>query len=247
MKKILFTILVITLISVIAFSAGTNLIKNGNFEGKDQASEEAWKFDSWQANGQTEYTAGKLTIQAQVATHSMASQEVTVEKDKVYKITGDVVLEKIGAENVDGKAGTGAYVSIVNTFIRSNIAMTASPTVQKLVLYVKPQVEKVSVMACLGGYGELNTGKAVFDNIEMVEVTAAEIPADAVVADITPPNAPSDNQAPDAAKKSSKTWIIIGVVALLVVGGVAYYIFGMKKGEETEIDEDEDEEDEDDE
>lgn len=245
MKKVLSLVVVLILITVIA--SANALIVNGNFDGTDQASQEAWSFSSWEDKGVISYQNGKVLIQNDQATHSSVNQTVKVEKGKVYKVTANVIVEAMGQfANDGGRIGEGAYIGVRGTFVKSNVATQVSQEAQPLTLYIKTQSSEVELFLCLGGYSAVNTGKVYFDDVKMEMVDEKSIDASTVQINTV---GGEPIKSASANKNSKSLWIILAVVIAVVIAVVVFFVFAKRKqGDETEdgIIVDQDDEDEDD-
>jgi hypothetical protein len=125
-----------------------------------------------------------VTIVSNTENDARLIQHVPVKENKIYKISAWVKTENIGHIETDL---LGANLSIDTHFITSPDIKGTTITWKYLELYVRPErrVKEIPVALCLGGYGSLNTGKASFDAIEVIEVD--EVPTGAGLFTVTAP------------------------------------------------------------
>lgn len=176
-----FLILVFLILAVINFKSGNvyadqNLILNDSFEELTLGMPKNWHTDVYNLTGsETKFYvdsksshSGKnsMVIESKQPEDAKIIQKISVKPDTVYKLLCWVKAEGVGVE------GKGANISVLGITDTSLDVVGDSTAWTKIELYgrtAKDQKE-MEVTARLGGYGNLNTGKAYFDDFSVEEV-----------------------------------------------------------------------------
>ena len=160
-----------------------NLLKNADFEAADAGLPADWFEDAYymsttassfalEADG---YSGSCIRVTNLTENDARFMQTVSVEPDTTYKITCLCRAEGIPEGSI------GATISIKDTFSYSESLTDTNGEWVPLTLYGKTGSDQttLTVYARVGGYGNLNTGTAWFDNFGMVAVDS--VPADVSV------------------------------------------------------------------
>lgn len=160
-----------------------NLLKNADFEAVDAGLPADWFEDAYymsttassfalEADG---YSGSCIRVTNLTENDARFMQTVSVEPDTTYKITCLCRAEGVPEGSI------GATISIKDTFSYSESLTDTNGEWVPLTLYGKTGSDQttLTVYARVGGYGNLNTGTAWFDNFGMVAVDS--VPADVSV------------------------------------------------------------------
>lgn len=178
-KPILFflvSMVSIFLLSLAAGGAETNLVQNPGFEEIKDGLPLNWYSDVFPSGG-ADFTVEKTGVHSGSSCAAIINkkesdakliQEVNVQRNKVYKISCFIKVEKIK------KSTGGANISVLNGTYSSREIFDTGRQWQPIEVYVRtgnagPDVLKLAVR--LGGFGALNEGTAFFDDlkVELVE------------------------------------------------------------------------------
>lgn len=227
MKKLTVVIIMIILTFSAAFSyAEGNLLKNPSFEEGSGEKPDNW--DTWA------YNSGSVFLVEEGAGHegkkyvsitngnvndARYKQNVAVKENTTYKLSCWIKTENVGSDT------TGAIISLLDYVYTSKDFKGTNNEWQYAEMYFKPGsgVDNVVVTIGLGGYGNMNTGKAYFDDLSLEEVT--DVPDGAYVAPIEKTNPGGNDSSGSNESKSTSTIIIIVIVALIVIGLIVYIVF----------------------
>jgi len=151
------------------------------------------------------------------------TQTIAVEPDSYYRLSCMVKAEKCGA----GRNGAG--ISIENTFVSSDYVYDTNGEWVPLTLYGKTGADQkyITVMARVGGYGSLNTGRAWFDDLELVQLR--QLPAGAVsysFATHKPASAEEEEPAPKKESDGQGTILLGGALFALLMAAVMVFMKG---------------------
>ena len=159
-----------------AVAAEAELAANPGFEEGEGPDAYFWKSDSWEDKGEFRWDASqKHTGQKSVCiindrpTDSRYKQKLTVKPDTCYRLSCWIRTENAGS-------GTkGANISVEGLSHTSRDIKGTSVDWEYVELYGitgKSQTE-ITLTLGLGGYSSLNSGKAWFDDVSVVELKAA--------------------------------------------------------------------------
>ncbi|MUG46572.1 phospholipid carrier-dependent glycosyltransferase [Paenibacillus woosongensis] len=170
-----------------------NLVQNPGFELGDSEAPEAWETDRWSREegasqfgviqGDAHSGDRSAWIENVDPDHAKWVQQVTVEPGSKYLISAWIKVLSIGGgeigANIFPLGVGGAYPHVIEP----------SGKWQQIQFYGEsgPEQRELTIAAALGGYGRLNTGKALFDDIrvEKVESLPAGITALPLSTDIS--------------------------------------------------------------
>ncbi len=176
MKKLkgIFIILIV-LLSYSIFSE-ENLIKNGSFEENDGKLTFFWETNTWKNNAdivkfyleKSNAYSGKycFTIENLEEDDSKLLQNVRVKPNTYYKLSCMIKAEGIGVERL------GANITVLNIFGSSNDYKDTNGKWNYAEVYgvTGSDQQDMTVSLRLGGYSNINTGKASFDDVKLVEL-----------------------------------------------------------------------------
>ncbi len=154
---------------------GNNLLANGTFEQHDGKTPDGWQSDCWDneegfslfsvdPNGGTDGGAVAVVENAEL-NDARFQQKVPVQKGKLYRLSGDIKVE-----NASG--GWGATLSFKDTYTYTTPLLDTGGQWQHVELYGRTgdNQKEVTVFIRLGGYGNLSSGRAWFDNVVLEQV-----------------------------------------------------------------------------
>ncbi|NLL05416.1 MAG: carbohydrate-binding protein [Clostridiaceae bacterium] len=189
LKKIIFYMLSIALTCTMSYQcvfATGNLIQNPSFEDVNGNRPSYWNTWVWDEKpGIVEFTIGQdnpnsgenyAIIENKEGRDSRYVQDVRVEPNSQYKASAWIKAENVGRDKI------GANISLQET---TTCSLDIKGTVgewQYTELYIRTGegVDIIKFSLGLGGYGNLNTGKACFDDVVLEKVDS--IPEGANVA-----------------------------------------------------------------
>lgn len=231
MKKLVVAIISIILtFSAVSVYAEGNLLNNPSFEEVTGESPTGW--ETWGYNSGSVFKIedgvghdGKkfVSITSENENDARYKQTVAVKENTTYKLSCWVKTENVGTER------TGAIISLLDYVFSSKDLKGTNNEWQYTEMYFKPGagISSVVVTVSLGGHGNMNKGKAYFDDLSLEEVT--NVPNGVSVVPIEK-SKPAENPASDAKKSNSMgTIIIVIIVALIVVGLIIYIVFAASK------------------
>ncbi|MDP4179594.1 MAG: carbohydrate binding domain-containing protein [Bacillota bacterium] len=248
MKKlimIMVTILLFCFMCIAGYAEG-NMLANPSFEdvtGDNPKGWEPWSYASGSTfkvedgNGHT----GKkfVSITSQSENDARYKQTVSVKENSIYKLSCWARTENVGQQKA------GAIISILDYVFSSKDLKGTNDKWQYEEMYAKigPDISSVVVTVSLGGHGNMNTGKAYFDDVSMEEVTS--VPSGVEVATISKKQ-PADNSSTSGDNKSngSGALIIVIIVVLIVIGISVYIVIVSKKSKKRNTDSDDNQDEE---
>lgn len=231
MKKLVVAIISIILtFSAVSVYAEGNLLKNPSFEeanGENPTGWETWGYNSGSVfkleDGVGHDGKKFVSITSENENDARYKQTVAVKENTTYKLSCWAKTENVGAER------TGAIISLLDYVFSSKDLKGTNNEWQYTEMYFKPGagINTVVVTVSLGGHGNMNKGKAYFDDLSLEEVT--NVPKGVNVAPIEK-SKHEEKPASDAKKSNSMgTIIVVIIVALIVVGLVIYIVFATSK------------------
>lgn len=258
MRKLILTIvmlgIVISSASVYCFAEG-NLLKNPSFEQVSGTKPEGWDIWMYNAggsvvtveNGQGHTGSKFVSITSDKENDARYKQTIPVKENSIYKLSCWAKTENVGTQK------SGAFISILNYVDCSKDLKATNDKWTYLEMYARigAGISTIDVTVSLGGHGNMNTGKAYFDDISVEEVN--KVPDGVSVAQIAGSQT-QDSQPSDKSSNDNTVFIVLLIVIVLIIGAAAYLIFSGRKrkggtGEESDdsgYDDDEYEEDDDD-
>ncbi len=170
-----------------------NLLENGSFESVDpEGAPEGWLQGKWYWDSGVSVLS--LSDEAYSGSHSVMvynagendarfTQTIPVTPNAYYRLSCMVRAEGCGS----GRNGAG--LSVEDTFVSSEYVYDTDGEWVQLTLYgiTGPKQTYMTVMARVGGYGSLNTGRAWFDDLEVVRLKSLPEEAVAVSFATNPP------------------------------------------------------------
>ncbi len=224
---IIAAIVIVAVAAVLLFMPGSeeeidetlNLLSNWDFEQADGEVPAGWGIDRWfwdEGVSTLKVTdegrsGGKcLYIENIEENDARFTQTVSVRPNSIYRISC-----YIKAEDCD-LTRNGAGISAENTFISSEYVYDTEGEWTKVTLYGEtgPKQTSMTVYLRIGGYGSLCTGRAWFDDAEMVRLK--DIPAEAVLVSFAT-NKPSSAAAAESSDGSSDPMPIAYLVSALFI------------------------------
>lgn len=200
--------------------AAANLLKNAGFENVTDGVPEHWGHDAYlKEEHLTTYSPDSskahtgsysAMLHNKEANHSRWTQPVSVKPDTVYKISGYVLTEGVGAD------ATGAHLFVEGVAVTYPQLTDTGGKWEYIEFFARTGKEQSSFTlgASLGGYGSINTGKAYFDDLSVEKVSKA--PAGTEVFSLTP-TAPGEPAAVPASEA--------GVLPLIVLAALFGILF----------------------
>jgi len=164
---------------VFADHSGTNIVLNGSFEEVDADEPAYWIRDTYlagQENSRMKIEEGDAhsgsrfaTIESLQPNDAKWTQTVSVKPDSLYKLSCWVRVVQVD------EGATGANISVLGIGTTSRDVKTSSGSWELLELVGRTGAEQqqVTVAVRLGSYGNLNTGKADFDDFSMEQIDEA--------------------------------------------------------------------------
>ena len=170
--------------------AGENLVVNGDFSDIDSLGmPRGWNRDMWITDegvsnlyvSEDGYEGNCIVVANADPNDARFVQTIDVEPDSVYRFSCMVKADGCGTE------GYGATLSFEGTFTYSESVLDTLGAWRELTVYGRTAEDQTSVvlMARVGGYSHINTGRAWFDNIECVKVDEADVPVDAEIVSLS--------------------------------------------------------------
>ena len=157
--------------------AAENLFENGDFSLLEGDMPQGWEKKMWHTDAgisklyaDTDGFDGSCIAVINVDENDARfAQTVDVKPETTYRISA-----MVKAENCD-ESGYGANLSIDGLFVYSDSIYDTAGEWESVELYgvTGEEQTELTVFARVGGYGFLSTGKAWFDNLEIVEVEDA--------------------------------------------------------------------------
>lgn len=183
------------LLCMLALPAGTmfaegNLLQNSGFEESASNAPASWNKDVWVQGDQASLLSVEsadvhsgsfaAAVENMQPNHAKWIQTVAVKPDTHYRISGWVKVVNAGAE------GIGANIFVVGVGGGYPSTKDTGGGWQQLTFVGKtgPDQKEMGIGAALGGYGNLATGKAYFDDLSVEELSSA--PAGASVLSLDP-------------------------------------------------------------
>ncbi|MEI6132458.1 MAG: hypothetical protein WCQ41_06520 [Bacillota bacterium] len=217
-------------------SVSSSLI-NGDFSSsKDGKVPDGWEANLYNNEGKITYFPAKdgnkayVEISNSVPTDSRIKQKVALSPNTTYEFSCEIKA------NIPEKKGAGAIVSVYGK--NESSAGIFSSDWKKASLYIITGKEINSgyeLTLGVGGYANISSGSAFFRSAKL-KVFTGKLPNNASTIDLSgrdpsqDTSGKSDTNVP--ATQSNIMWIII-IVAIVLVGGISYYLFVMRKSAST--------------
>lgn len=225
MKKVLFLLVfVFLLFAAETGTAGENLLKNGSFENIDGGLPDVWSTDIYgddlagvrfSVENKGAYDGSNYaTIENIRSNDAKLIQSIKVKPDTVYKLSC-----RIKAEGIGGNA-LGANITVLYILETSQDFKDTGGKWKYVELYGRTGKEQstVIVTARLGGYGNVNIGKASFDDFRLEEIIA--VPESVKVIKF-------HRQGSEFDKTKSRITLVVGLLVILglLSGAVCFVLF----------------------
>ncbi|MEN8906682.1 MAG: hypothetical protein ABF289_12065 [Clostridiales bacterium] len=232
-KTILFFIVLFFSISINIYAESNNLAQNPGFEQNNNDKVQNWELKTWKNDNNVTksgidnsiFKSGNKStfIENISANDSRFIQEIEIKKNTYYKVSCWVKTENIGTEKI------GANISIYNLTIWSS-DIKGTNNWQQLNLYFKSgkDSDNVSISLGIGNYGNENTGKAWFDDLEIIELDNA--PSNVQMNNLEVANKNKEDKVVDFVKLSNEKlvfftkYFIIALIVVCLIFGIRYLI-----------------------
>ncbi len=167
------------LIPALGANAASNLLRNAGFEQVTEGAPDDWGQEAYlQEEGYTIYSLSSeqahtgsysVKIENKEANHARWTQTVQVSKKSIYKISGYIRTESVGAD------ATGAHLFVEGVAAEYPQVRDTQGKWDFIEFYAKTGDEQDSFTlgASVGGYGAINTGIAYFDDLSVEKVSKA--------------------------------------------------------------------------
>lgn len=248
MKRLYVLLAVIIVYSLLSLEtyAANNLVTNPSFEEFNGSNPVSWSSTAYNKsndvtkfnveNGQG-HTGNKcIAVTNTSANDARYSQEVAVKENTYYKLSCWAKTENIGKE------GKGANISIEGKLETSEDLKGTNSDWRQLEMYAQtgPGINSIKITVGIGGYSAINTGKAYFDDIEVVEVS--NIPNGAVLAKLSNDKTNSNDSNTSTNKKNANLqnqlsqgpnetiWLFVLISVIIIVLAFLYYNRFSKNG-----------------
>ncbi|HOQ37549.1 MAG TPA: carbohydrate binding domain-containing protein [Acetivibrio sp.] len=227
--------------------AAENLLQNPSFEDTNNNMPVGWYTWVWDykpdiVDFRVEQEGSRsgqyyVTIENKEARDSRFLQEVAVKPNTSYKFSGWIKTENVGKDVL------GANLSLEGNVTRSKDVRGTVDEWQYTELYIRigEGVDTIKLSLGLGGYGNLNVGKASFDDVAFEEVDS--IPEGVNYALIENPDAVSESKDDESKSEPGNTegkyttvWLVVSCVVLATIF-FYYYSSGKLKLKDNKDDE----------
>jgi dolichyl-phosphate-mannose-protein mannosyltransferase len=231
-KSVLITLLItlIALFAALPCLADEPLLKNSGFEESSVSIPRYWSQSLWTSGADVSLLAidtthshtgeASLSIENLKPNDAQWQQSVTVKPGTLYHLSGWIQADQVG------QSAKGANLSVMGVLETSNDVFATEGKWVQVDLYgmTGDTQTEIVVAARIGGYGSLNTGKAYFDDLSLIE--AASAPAGMHVISFDPQaSAPAQAAEPG----SSDSSISIFPIILLTLAFTLLFLFARLK------------------
>ena len=204
-----------------------NLVRNGDFSRiNNSGMPEDWEREMWHSDAGVSfltvenngYDGPCIAIENVDPNDARFAQTIEVEPDSLYRISCMVKAEGCGED------GYGASISFENCFSYSDLLMDTAGRWRELTVYGRtgPDQEELTFFLRVGGYGNLGSGKAWFDNVRAEKVD--EAPEGAAVLALSTV-APSSNNSADEdlgePRRNTEAYLLLACLYVLAMVAVA--------------------------
>ncbi|TYQ16158.1 UNVERIFIED_CONTAM: putative membrane-bound dolichyl-phosphate-mannose-protein mannosyltransferase [Acetivibrio alkalicellulosi] len=239
-KKNLLNCLLLVLILQFAFCSNVfaqneNLVMNPTFDEGNQDELYFWSKLPWYSDeGVTEFIIDENTsfkgsrsvcIINNSPNDARYTQTIAVKGDTLYRFSSWIKTENVGSD------GLGANLSIYNLPHLSRDIKGTSENWEYVEFYgqTSPNQDTVLLTLALGGHGDqnFNTGKAWFDNVEVVEVDA--LPVGTTAINLDRHYTPQSNSTDDNSNTNLFFISLIILVFLIIISIILFFFIKAKK------------------
>ena len=223
------------LLALPAFAeSGENLVVNGDFSEIDSLGmpknwiRGMWFTDEGVSNlyvSEDGYDGNCIVVVNADANDARFTQTISVEPDTVYRFSCMVKADGCGID------GYGATLSFENTFSYSESVLDTAGEWYELTVYGRTGGDQtqVTLMARVGGYSNINTGRAFFDNISCVKIDEPDVPVvvpsdmEIVSLATTKPSSGSSNttEDPDVPARNTEAFLLMAALYGLLILALA--------------------------
>jgi dolichyl-phosphate-mannose-protein mannosyltransferase len=220
-------VLALMIMPVSPLFAAENNVKNPSFENGSGGMPSDWQTKGYITNpGVTDFRqeaglahSGKsyVTIVNNTENDAKFSQDVPVMENRMYKISCWIKTENVGTKN------KGANIGIEGKMETSPEIKGTNGKWEYVEMYAKvgQAINSIRIIAGIGGYGSMNTGKASFDDVAVEEVTA--MPEGAVVSSVNVEKPAGTTNVPG--QKSGLEIFFWGLLTGVVITGAGAGVF----------------------
>ncbi len=203
-----------------------NLIYNGDFSlMNEDGMPEGWYAEMWYTDtgvsqlytSEDGYEGRCAVVQNNTANDARFIQSIAVEPDSTYRFSCMVRAAGCGGD------GYGATISFENSFSYSEEVLDTDGEWQELVVYGRTgkKQQTLTLMLRVGGYGNLGSGEACFDNVQAVQVDKAPKGSTVVpLSTVEPSNNSSSTNENGEPKRNTEAYLLLaglyGLLALAV-------------------------------
>jgi len=231
-KALLLLSLIFFLLCTTHTYAGENLLQNGGFEQELSGLPDRWSTDVYGstrfARFYTESRGARIgekcvTIENLQKTDAKLIQHITVKPKTVYRLSCWIRASGIGT------GALGANISVLNILETSHDLKDTKGTWQYVELYgiTGPRQRQLAVTARLGGYANVNTGKASFDAFMVEEV--GHVPPDTRVVKLFAETTHTPVRTPQWLKRSPSLPAVFAFALIFLGTLYAVYILVFKQ------------------
>lgn len=220
-------------------SAQENIMMNPSFEEIVNGSLVGWQTVVWNKEpNATEFSVESgnawegercISIVNNVPNDARYMQTVKVEGNTIYEISCRVRTEEVGEH------GIGAGISFYGRFTYSQDIKGTTNGWETIELFIKTgtDVESIILTLGLGGYSNVNTGMAQFDNVSMTKMTTVpegitpvliESASGVAKTDTAPVSNNSESQK-NSEPPSTFLWVLVGLAIAVVIASILFYKF----------------------
>ena len=241
LKKLIMMFMVVFLVSfsnTLLYAEENNLIKNPGFEDSSSNNSLYWVTNVWTKGDeysvfsvdQSVFRSGtkSVCIQNLKENHARFKQMVRAKPNTYYKMTCFAKAENVGMDKL------GFTVEECSSASRDLKGTSAGWEYLELYGKTGPEQKMFEVTLALGGYGNLTTGKAWFDDYSIEELDS--LPAGVSCVSLVPANAKDKENITKEERANTKIVIIIIGILFLAIIALFIYLFYYKKSKSKTLD-----------
>jgi cbb3-type cytochrome oxidase subunit 3 len=236
-SKIFFIILIFSICNVYGFAQDESLVQNPTFELSGEYAK-FWETYHWSEDSETsefgidESISHTGSKSAYIISSSLSDaryiQHIPVEGDTLYKFSCWIKTENVPDDTL------GANISILYTLTTSRGVTGTTENWQYVEFYGKtsPGQDTVSLSLSLGGHGNLSSGKAWFDTVEIEKVD--EVPVGDTALSLDPNNSSNSSDTNNENDNNVLFKILLILVPIIILAFVAFIFYKSKKSSNNE-------------